>query len=598
MVRSGSNISVEFITTGGTLSMGKNDAGKYVPVYDIRHFALAMEIDRLAKDGITPESGQKKSLGRDVKEDLLGKLVATKRAASEKNNTELNKQLMEIVTEINRFTGQPNTLEEIVQRHGFDTAAMGVSLFLIDSINFSTEDHQKELHAEIERKFSEAEAKGKKASVIILGGTDSEQWYATLEARDMHRRGWFENGHKLVFTSSMHSFEDNPTHVARVIKGAKRVARNKAVPGGAYAVSARQEEASRVAAYDVLRGFIKISSGTNAFEGTQMGTSTSDFPFEFNIGYNRLYIDGSERVLDLPEKPYTGETQYANIAPPILSGSSTSEIIALLAAYGNAEKPFDAIIIEGLPGVSGEVTNHPQDLEQIRDLVSQITANGTKVIINNNRIYNEGFERQKDNPVLVNEIGERWENAQQEGGFLSRLQEAGRDNVITSTETPNDAYNTALLEYSGVGTREYGVLLNNVGTELPDIVTLGIRYTPHVESFQQGVKLAVEILRARTPEESPEGFKPTLVISGLPGNCISSAHAQFLKSVVEENGIKIRVAFDYNGKKRNGVTEGSEANEYDAAGASAAYAKPTANNPQQEMALVRAKFKSRGTFLQ
>ena len=554
--------------------MAKTAEGRLVPAYDVRHFALAMEIDELFGD--RPKGAY-----------LLENLVATKHNIFSSNEIGLEAEFRAIIEELNKIPRADDkpaiTLEGLLAKYGFGEGQIS-SPFYIDSIAFSTDKHQPALHQSIESAFKAAARIDKKASVIVLGGSDSKHWYSPLEAKDLHRRGWLEN--KVIFISSMHSFEEEPLHVARVIKAAKRAARNPFVPGGAYAVSARHDDAGRVALYELRRDFVKSSTGVNAFRGIHVGTSI-DGGFAFDETYDKKYIEGGEILIVPPDQPYTGETKYANIAPPILSGSSTGEIIALLTAYGTAIPSFDAIIIEGLPGISGPIDNHPTDLAAIKTLVAQITAGGTKVIFNNNRMFNENFKPGGDEPVLKPEINDRWQSSR-ESGFLYQVQRVGGENVIVSSKTPNDAYNDALLRFHGAG--ESGIVSSTDTTTA--LATLGIRYTPSTSSFAQGLEIAVGLLRDRNPDPE-EGKEPTLVISGLPGNCISPDHSLLLQRLLDGGGVNVVVTFDYNCRTRkDGKIEGRETNPYGAAAACAPFAKPSPNTPQKEMENARARCQS------
>ena len=639
---------IDFVTIGGTVLMALNDQGFYVPAYDVRHVAIAMEIDRLLTEGLTELEAEAKrkwaeglktefpgntpyknidskrgdKLDKKTADELIKKLVATKREVFNRANDRLEQELDMIVSELNSFTfNKHENLALLVSRHGFSGDVKVDSPFVIDSINHNTDVNQPSLHKSIEDMFFAGQVdyedrtrEIKKVAVVVFGGTDSLQWYAGLEAKDMHRRGWFDKGNKLIFTSSMRSFEEDSLHCARVIKGAKRVARNKAVMGGAYAVSARDPEANDVDVLVALRDLIKIDTGIDAFRGIKVCTSQSDGFIVFDEGYVKYVGAAGKREELLPRRipPVSGPTKYARIAPPILAGNSTSEILTLLGAYTSAEKRFDAIIIEGLPGVSGAISGD-KDLAKIEEAIVAITQAGTRVVINNNLMLNRYYkESEEGSQLIVPTVGKKWQEALEVGGYLHKLKEKCGDRLVISQQVPNNAYNEALLEFAAPdGETRTGGLRIDIG-ENNSPVTLGIRYTPSIKAFQDGMELAYAALVRTTKEEPKKGLrgafsrvfsgagsegrkpKPRLVISGLPGNCVAEENAAFLSNLVGADAytapVEIVVTFDYNGVTRNGRKVGVADNKYAAAQACARYAKPSPNNPQEAMRAARKAF--------
>jgi hypothetical protein len=217
-------VNKAYVFYGGTSSCGEKECGSLAPMFSVK------ELNGAAKLAAS---------GKFALDALQGKPVE----------------------EIKRKLAQAfKTHSDVIQENDASVAYYEART-LGDSINFIIEtDYPKIRAALLDALDKMPDDPGTaKNRLHFLYGTDTVQFYAPLMARDQElQRKLEEKNCPLVVGTSMKSFQNDPNHVAGIIRAMDAV--GDAAPPGVYILSPRNEEATQFDVYDGRQQIEKVSA--------------------------------------------------------------------------------------------------------------------------------------------------------------------------------------------------------------------------------------------------------------------------------------------------------------------------------------------------
>lgn len=516
------------IRTGGTLAMlsisGKDitsiepeqkdvvvEDKKYLyPVCDIKFFALAAAIGSLDQQEIAEISGEITSNGTKdhfVKIRSLESIL--ERSPDETRYVELEilrngfaRDLDKIAAKVCKYIGHESRSTNELGREHLDhvIGLLGIrpddveSVYNIDSVNFDTDEHYQAL---LER--SVACLSGQSGyTLVITGGTDTKEFYSSILSKDLARRGHL-NKNKVVFASSMISFEDSPVHVGKLIKAVTLMADQNMT--GAFALSAMDKSAETIDVFGLL--------GSSIFKTSH----TIGMAFAGSMKAGVIEGDRFTKHPDLVEHKQTtdtfsGATKFNKICPPFITGNDIEAVTCGLEQVltGNA---FDGVVIEWNPSW---ISNDTRKKEKFIQTVSALTDHNVSVTIVNDKKYHSI----KGSVAPSDEV--MWGNS----GFHDALQQAGASCVVCPT---NFAYTDELLRQKQPR-KEYAS--SEILPPKTKFKALGYLCVPDKGSMLRMVDIGNQIA-------------DTQIISAIAGERMS--FALFLE--LQERNIDFRVGYKY-----------------------------------------------------
>ncbi len=395
------------------------------------------------------------------------------------------------------------------------------SPFQIDSINFQVEKHYEIFLKGIMNALDNGQ------NPLIIWGTDTEEFYATLLARDLEQRGYLKpaSGQKIVFLTSIYPPEENPEHIANLFDASAAILNNKTL-SGTFALCAEDEMATHVTVHDVCNNFTKIYSGAENEPKTGGFISAAAFG---HVAKGSLHINS--RYVQHSPLQQTQRTNWSlgKVMPPLLMGNSAKAVCHYLQSTLNfGPENINAVIIEGMPRVP---MRKGSDLYAITNLIKQLTNIGINVIFNNPVMYDRETRTMK--PAIA-----RWH----ESSVLQHFKSSG---AMLWKETPSQAFVKATLMGTPQNIRRSAtVTIGSNGDKKEKVEKMGIRYIPS-KTFSRGLAACMAVLSAFGIPRHQE-----LVIATLSGNAIPSDYEGVLQ-MAENNDVAVSSAFDYNlGRRR------------------------------------------------
>jgi len=533
---------------GGTFSMGMVlgsilkklsyvnliDNEKYAAlIFDIRHFVLAAKI-------------VSSKLYVSQKNNLLIKLVETAQNFSiEEKDTNicLQKHHNFLNNITRRFLGV-NSVNAIL--NGYHLNLNTISPYRIDSIDFSNTEHHNDLLNIANQAF-----KNSNTTLIVIGGTDSQEFYAGMLARDLDKRGYFcsEKGNSVLFLSSMLSFgyDDDmdtdakkavyPAHIGKYILAAIEFSKQK--QEGAFSMAAKDKRVSVVYVHDVLSNFVKISSvlpnafrSSNALGQITITNGTVDFTKK------NSFIEHHHRCV--PDENLL--VQYGSVSPPIINLDAHT-FSALLKALNTNPHPFKTVIIELNKDLLISLSNDAAAANIAISHYKRLTNKGVRIIW-----FNEASFQQKTGNI---ESRYTLNTLREFKSFNSTFLSVKTKSELVDNKTLIGVYLDQLFRSQPNVTSE-SVPIESLIAKIP---VLGIKYVPDDKSFQEMLHIASKLARS-------------VVISALPGEVLPARHEDLIKKMVRA-GTEVYVCFKYNGMEYNdgnsSFIEGSHENHYAAA---------------------------------
>jgi hypothetical protein len=519
---------IALIETGGTLSMGYNRANLLEPMYDIRHFAVALAAHIMNAN-----------LDDGEKDSFLNRLTETRTLINHHgiDSVEVDSEIRGIVQELGKKIGYPNlTLEQVKAHYGLENAIERP--YRIDSINFSLEEHYPLLRDTVMKQLRE----GKTA--VIVGGTDTLEYYAAAFARDpeyqRYRLANPKATNSAIFVSSMYSFGDHPMHVAKILNGALELARLPDLQG-AFALSASDDEVTRLTVHDLQGNFMKISAHlADAFRSDNPAGWFENGFFQPNPNYTP------------PTYRREGQAMGSQrVAAPLIGGNNCSAIIGYLR-----QLPDHAMVIEVDTALAAASRTDAGNAKTLAEMVRERAVRGVPTyFVNDVRIPPE--QQDHPQPRLPAEI---WNHS----SFLDSLRQAGG---LLRTEAIASVYLNAMFGKDMDTQQSIASPVDTTNLQQfpnPVIPAVGIQYVPGHHSFEAGVNAASELTN-------------DVVISTLPGDALPERHASLFHHRGLEN-IRFWTGFKYNGREyeRDGesFTERAGENHYAAASMMKNYVMP------------------------
>jgi hypothetical protein len=382
-------------------------------------------------------------------------------------------------------------LRALAQKSGFDLS-LSQTPYIIDSIDFNIGIEYPEAkvkYPDYDRLLAATEEVLKHGDTpIICGGSDTEIWYSTLLTKDLMRRGYLQpdSGQKIIFLSSMRTFEKAPELVEKILKAGKLLSAQN-VSGG-LALSPENEEGTTFSVHDVCNHFDKISpTRIDAFRSAQPVGMIENGKFSENPQYHtpRSFPKSDLRTL-------------ARIAPPLIAEQSSKAVLAYMKTIGEAEPPFDGVVIEGIP-------SNAKDGALLVQMVDWLDQQGVHVMFCNPVRFN-GKEMA---PV---DKDPRWD----EKGLTNDLKRAGAQFI---TAVSKDAYLDMLLTTPRRESNRIAPLHltdEKTGLELtiPKQAKMEIRYVPDAATMRHTIGKVAEVankmvLRALTNAVVPDSLLDT-----------------------------------------------------------------------------------------
>jgi hypothetical protein len=259
-------------------------------------------------------------------------------------------------------TGTLVPAPELLDRPAAEAGFRNVKKFVpIDSIDLNVTEHYSQWRHEVEDALNKGE------TPVICGGTDTIVWYSTLLTKDMMRRGYLQPGsnQKIVFLSSMTTYEKNPGLVLKVLRAGKLLAEQPNLTGG-FAVAAETKDGQIFAVHNVLNHFDKI--GHEIFKSLRSAGNAG--VIVGNTFAKTAYVE--------PPTPKPHEKhRIGHIAPPLLRKQKDGDaVLAYMNMIANAEQQFDGILIEGLPTAEKGKTRL---LPRLVHMIEQLREQGIRV---------------------------------------------------------------------------------------------------------------------------------------------------------------------------------------------------------------------------
>lgn len=377
----------------------------------------------------------------------------------------------------------------------------GASLkpLLMDSIDFDMKDQYPKMLTAAQKVLDAGD------TPVLTGGTDTLIWYSTLLTKDLMRRGYLQEGsdQKIVFLSSMRTIEEAPEQIEGILKAGKLVAEQKGLSGG-FALSAIGMQGKRIDVHNVLNHFDKISARL-------INALRSDGTVEYLYGDT---INPHEHALPTTTTQPSSNRGYARIAPPLLQGHDSEAVLAYLQHIGNAQLPYDGVIIEGLP-----MRMHRNDKIHIPQMVQKLTQAGTRVMFcNPMRCDNSAPDM---SPVID---GSKWNNG---GDFFDALNKAGAE---FKTALPKDVYIDMMLETTPGSAKNAAPLARPLRNQK----VFGLRYVPDVACMSHTLDMVAPHAK-------------NIVFSALPGSVLPNSMLVPLKR--HQQDTRYHRTFDYTGRE-------------------------------------------------
>lgn len=327
---------------------------------------------------------------------------------------------------------------------------------------------------------------------IVVGGTDTLDFYFQTACEMLRREGYFEHGeHSVISISAMDSFQHNPGHVVKLLEAAAEIGdlcENNAIPAGPVVLSAADAEVNTVYMYDALQPLVKISGDSrmpHSFRGDGLiGVYAPDYTKKvdghfsanpaysesgrpalqgFAVGEHRM--SGPEIAAYRQEKFATsGRPPLAKVFPPLKAGNDPEAILQIMGKLirdarhkrrweGDKDFNFEALVIEGLPelGIGKNKTR-----EQIIAATRELTVLGIPVVLVNNRIHPRDASESSSVAMdaglesIIPDAQWNGEGEENANRLFADLKAAG---AITMATTTNLAYIRTMLQLGEVKDR-------------------------------------------------------------------------------------------------------------------------------------------------
>lgn len=507
---------IALLSTGGTFSMGTDAASQaLVPMYDVRHYALAIKILQ------STFSDEEKAVfyqqlvaahGKDARQ-LLQQLADTVTHNKQDSNDLINEAFQDVVTETPYF---------------------------IDSIDFDFSEHYDGLKDSVINQLAD------NRDVIIIGGTDTCEFYAQAIARDPRcEEAQQKHSGKVIFISSMRPFDKSPEFIAKTMVSVLKFKDKYKIPGF-YMLSAEDEKAEAFSVYDVAQPIVKISSVLpDAFRGFGwVGIVTSTGEWSLNRDYHA--------VVNPKRKEYSKRA----VAPPFIYGNMPEAMLTYMQVFPNHD-----IIIEG------ECIDKDTEIAKaIITLVAERSKRGIQTYFVNDEKYH--YKEQCFTPIIPSK---QWDMSP----FLQEVEEQG--GITLSGTTTSAAYIDAMFgKYGGTRKRKEVPVISE--QDITRNNAWGMRYIPDSIMFPKGVDRAAE----RASE---------LIISALPSGVLPAYNLKGIQQG-KERGVNTSVGFPYTGTKYlGGIVETATPNRY-AAGHVVSKAVESLGKTRPETALHNANIRN------
>lgn len=498
--------------------MDSNPSG-YAPEYDIRHLLTAVKVF----DSSLPD---------EKKNELYKKITSLKLSQHDKHA--INDEIADILTSLGGRTFYHLLLEYNISPHVYRPFqslahipnAKVSSSGLLDSINFDFSLHYNPLRNALLKILSK-----KKSSVIMLGGSDSLEYYATALTADMDKKGLLADNN-LIFLSAIKTFEEDPSHVAGLIKGAIETAKTVSNPDkntaliGAYLITPILATSKRiikgVTLHKISKGITKISSRLeDAFRSNDgiKGTIMFKGNGEVESALNNIHEQAENKSAMPVRAPL-------NVAPPILRNTHPKVVYAYLTKIMQQVKKgkniYDILPIESIASIS----NSSHTLDIVRT-IQQLAKYGVRTAILRDlsppNQHSKSFRMNGGLPEL------------KETQLIKDLKDAG---AIIKKGSIIQLYTE--LKYGGEQLPEINLpaavmmkkyrLRDIPRTDSP----IKIKYIPDQQLFIPMLYLASEI-------------SSHIVIESLPGQALPDIYKEPITEIVKQ-GTKISVGFKYNGQ--------------------------------------------------
>lgn len=414
-----------------------------------------------------------------------------------------------------------DSLNAALERAGFDpkTAARP---YVIDSIDFDIGEHYPKLFAAALAALEDGK------TPVVCGGTDTLAWYSTLLTKDLQRHGKLQpdSNEKVIFLSSVKSFEDAPSLIEKILKAGELLSRQNL--SGGFAVGAENKTGDRMVVHDVLKHFDKVSSSSSFVNALR-----SDVPAGYIAGGSFTL---NEAYTPPPALPVASKCGLARIAPPLLINHDSEMLLAYLKKIGQVKPPFDGVVVEGLPDKYPLL--HSGDQHRLVETVKWLKGSGTRVVFCNPQRFND--ETLSMQPVIN---AQNWNHPIT--GLAKALADAGAE---FRTGLPKDMYLDMML----TTIPENHVSLPVPGNTIRNQKTLGIRYVPDIAAMNAGIDTLAPQIK-------------NLVFSALPHNVMPDSMYPVLMK--HRPATKYQATFEYNGSEYVGsdgeiFVEGQEKNPY------------------------------------
>ncbi|MDX1949426.1 MAG: asparaginase domain-containing protein [Rickettsiales bacterium] len=530
------------VVTGGTVLCAENGEGLNVPIYDDWHIQQLLTILKY-KSELDSEYESLKTQILETKHILFQPESEQKRVNLENTKRTIHKNILGTI--INKLPPSDEALLHFIrnmaslQGSGQDV----VSPYIIDSIKFDFNEHYYRLLESAKEQLS------KNDSVVIVGGTDTIQYYATALTKHLKASSSLSGNKKIFFLSSMGNLENHAEHNAKLFEIAGNLTKDNNVPGGGgYILSSADRDAREVIVHDATNSFVKVSArlhnsfrslcpvgiyGKNGFEKNKNYIPPNAF-----LEYVGGGIDDSSPVLN-------------RIAPPLLQANGQDEVIAYLDAVAIIKPPVNAAVIEINP--KWIIQRGDGKFDEIKSKIKGLKKAGIDVILNNYYIY-------KNNGDTIEPKYQKQDL--DKNNFLEQLLKEG---AIYDEKTTKGCAVNALIR-NNIQTYQNGFNMENSNNKN---LVLSIGYFPDQELFIQFCK------------ELKNRGVVGVSISGLPGSVLPEKVVNSLENIFGENNFNISFAGNENlypdpENKGKTFTEGEGVNKaHYAEGAKAAkYASP------------------------
>ena len=518
--------NINFISTGGTLTMDSNPNG-YKTTYDIRHLLAAVKI----KDSQLSEKDEKA---------LYSKL--TKLKTSEYDTHQIDEEINSLLEPLGTRTIYHLMLEYGVSPNiltpykplSYSPSSHVSKTGLLDSINFDFPTHFPALKESLLSSLPD-----KNSSAIVFGGTDTMEYYSSALNAELNKTGKLLNNN-VIFVSSMYTFEDNPSHIAGLLKGALKAAEtvstqhSEDIPTlhGAYLLSPELDAKNDVKAvklHDISKGIVKISSRLkDAFRSNNGIADTIEF-----LDEKVVHHPSDNTPTQFNQKASTETGQKRNVAPPLIKGNSPQILLAylnkILTMEKEGDKPFDILPIENFQSFAK--SSYALD---ILKTIKQLAKKEIRVAFFQDVMPKTQTSSKFDvvNSQLISK----------ESTYVKELVKAGclfetGPTIKLYTDLRSNALELPIINFTDdVNSAEL-----NLDKTPPSDKPIKIKYVPDQLLFKPMLELASEISNH-------------IVIEGLPGQALPDYYQDTVQEVLQK-GTKLSLGFKYNGRK---FTEGNE----------------------------------------